>query len=139
MAGLTPLFRMATVKKVVESFKSQANEKTHQMLLYLGEEFVDKARLSGNYTDRTGNLRASIGYIILKDGSIISKNFQGGDVGRSKGVQVANEVAGKHPKGFVLIGVAGMEYAAAVEANNYDVITGSAPTVNDFKSILNEV
>jgi hypothetical protein len=27
-----------------------------------------------------------------------------------------------------LVGFAGMEYAAAVESKNYDVITGSAPT-----------
>jgi len=51
----------------------------------------------------------------------------------------ANQIKSKY-KGLVLIGIAGMEYAAAVEAKGYDVITGSAPTneimQNAFKKFL---
>ena len=44
-----------------------------------------------------------------------------------------------YPKGMVLIGVAGMGYAAAVESRGYDVITGSAPNSNDIKDLLGAI
>lgn len=46
------------------------------LLQRTGEEFVKIARLEGNYIDHTGNLRSSIGYVIVKDGRIVGKNFQ---------------------------------------------------------------
>ena len=33
--------------------------------IYVGEACLKEARLNGNYTDRTGNLRNSIGYAVL--------------------------------------------------------------------------
>jgi hypothetical protein len=94
----------------------------------IGESFVTEARNTETYKDRTGNLRSSIGYIILHNGEQLFESFKstGGKDGVSKAREVVDEIKQKFPSGFVLIGVAGMDYAAAVEAKGYDVITSSA-------------
>jgi len=73
----------------------------------------------GDYLDNTSNLRNSIGYFIAEDGVILKEN------GNSTAKGVAIEVINKNTSGFVLVVVAGMEYAAAVEAKGYNVITSS--------------
>lgn len=139
VGGLKSFFNASQVTGILEQFQRDIDDKTLQTLQYLGEEFVNKARLNDTYKDRTGNLRSSIGYIILYNGEVVDSNFKGKEVGKKKGEDFADEVALAHPRGWVLIGVAGMAYAAAVEAKSYDVITGSAPNSNDIKAILNEI
>ncbi|SFS30783.1 hypothetical protein [Lutibacter maritimus] len=137
--GLKALFKGAQFREVFEQFEEQTNNKFLEILQYLGEKFVNEARSNDTYKDRTGNLRSSIGYIILKDGKIIESNFSGKKVGKNKGAEIANEIKTEYPDGYVLIGVAGMNYAAAVEAKGFDVITGAAPEVELLKSILSEI
>lgn len=108
-------------------------------LSYAGEMAVAHARKHGSYTDRTANLRNSIGYIIMKDGIVVSGKFQSGkssSKAQSYAMEVAAKTAQKHKKGFVLIVVAGMEYAAYVEALGYDVLSGAG---NVLKSHVSEI
>jgi hypothetical protein len=99
---------------------------------YVGETFVRNARLNGNYVDRTGNLRSSIGYIILQNGQQLAQNFAEGPNGTDRatgvlnGITIAEEIAVEYPKGIVLICVAGMDYARYVENKGLDVITASS-------------
>ena len=94
----------------------------------------------GNYINHTGNLRSSIGYVIVKDGRIVGKNFQlsekeGTDKqsGKRQGEQLAMDLVRSFPKGYVLIGVAGMKYAVFVEAmENKDVLSRAADKADDF-------
>ena len=137
--GIRALFTGKQVQNVLDSFIEEQERKSLLSLQYIGEEFVNKARLSGNYTDRTGNLRSSVGYIILHNGKVVDRNFEGRRAGQDAGRKVASQVALQYPTGWVLIGVAGMEYAAYVEAKNYDVISGSAPGSSEIKSILSEI
>ena len=143
--GLRPLFSGATFTPYINQKAKEYDAKVLEVLQYLGEDFVNKARDIRTYEDQTGNLRASIGYVILKDGKLLFDNFQeaqkGTDriTGIGKGKEYALELASGFPSGYVLIGVAGMNYAAAVESNNYDVITGSAPTDADFRSIFDAI
>lgn len=110
------------------------------LLQRTGEEFVKIARLEGNYIDHTGNLRSSIGYVIVKDGSIVGRNFQlseqaGTDkqTGKREGEQLAMDLLKTFTKGYVMIGVAGMKYAVFVEAmENKDVLTRAADKADDF-------
>ncbi len=96
-------------------------------LARIGEQFIKNARENGTYTDRTGNLRNSIGYVILVDGQEHLSSFPGADgIGKQTGRSIAEEAAQNFPTGIVLIVVAGMGYAAAVESKNYDVLTGSS-------------
>lgn len=136
-ANLLPKF----TGKDVAAYLAQAMQTIEQdlvnRLIRVGETFVKNARSTDTYKDQTGNLRSSIGYIILKDGSQIMSNFkvagagkknkgtQGGS-GVNKGQEAAAIVAAQYPTGYVLICVAGMEYAAAVESRGKDVITGSS-------------
>lgn len=143
--GLRKLFSAASIKSFIDSKAEEHEQKALQVLFFAGEEFMNKARTNGNYQDQTGNLRSSIGYIVLKDGAIVQQSFLEGKKGSDKktGVQrgkiFADEVALQFPRGYVLIGVAGMEYAAAVESKGYDVITSSAPEQSDIINLFREI
>lgn len=141
-----------TTKQQVEQMMAGRMQVIEQAVLsrlqFVGEIFVKLAREEGAYKDRTGNLRNSIGYIILKNGEQLFENFEksahveveiskgklagqthttkGSADGVAKGKEVAELASLKFPKGYVLIVVAGMEYAAAVEAKGLDVLTGSS-------------
>lgn len=95
-------------------------------LRYIGEACVNAARDSGSYTDRTGNLRSSVGYVIVCDGKIMETSdfdvVKEGGKGAKEGARFAKEAARQFPEGIVLIVVAGMNYAAYVSARGYDVI-----------------
>ena len=120
-------------------------QKSLEALQYAGEEFINNARVNGTYTDRTGNLRASIGYVILKDGREIYSSFpgdtqQGAKIAmRESNRIIVDEVSQTNYRGFVLVGIAGMHYAAAVETRGYDVITGSEPGEYDLKDLLGAI
>jgi hypothetical protein len=149
MIRIVPKFTKDQLAKMIEGPAKEAIEAAVlSRLQFIGEQFVTLARTTNTYKDRTGNLRNSIGYIILKDGEQLFDNFQksariqieissginagkqkvssGGADGIQRGLEIAKQIAQEHPRGFVLVGVAGMDYATAVEANGYDVLTGSA-------------
>lgn len=110
------------VKKGIMEQKSRYIE----WLQYIGEQCVNEARLSGSYTDRTGNLRSSIGYAIVEDGRIITvtgfQQVKTGTDGESKGSSYIQELAALNNKGLVLIVVAGMKYAYFVQDKGYNVL-----------------
>ena len=87
---------------------------------------------SPSFIDHTGNLRSAIGFVLIKDGTQVHANFETArkgtdkEQGRREGIAIANSLASEYMRGFVLVVVAGMEYAAAVESVGFDVITGSS-------------
>lgn len=87
---------------------------------------------SGSFNDQTGNLRSSIGFIVMYDGKVVHQDFthSGGTEGQAEGLAFAEKLGKEYPKGWTLITVAGMEYAGFVEAKGYDVITGSTLGAN---------
>jgi hypothetical protein len=118
------------------------------------------------YKDQTGNLRSSIGYAIIRNGQIIAEvidpqpnrdpfegrtyrtgSRKGNPISRkvrkdyaNKARQIARRVASEYPKGYLLVGFAGMEYAAAVEAKGYDVITNATITAgHSTRKIMGEL
>lgn len=155
--GFTPMFSDADLDRWYGIFTDKADEKILTLLKATGETFVKYAREIHTYEDVTGNLRSSIGYVIIQDGEeILSSEFEkvaghgensalvnfktkgGGSVkfhakgksgdggqGSLKGRQLAEAIALSYSKGMVVIGVAGMQYAAAVEAKGFDVVTGA--------------
>lgn len=105
-----------------------------KQLSYIGEECVRIARESGSYNDITGNLRSSIGYVVLYDGKPVvygaSKQYSGskgnGEQGAPAAEALLNQLQAKYPWGVVLIVCAGMKYAAYVEAVKHkDVLTSA--------------
>lgn len=150
--GLRPLWNKKQVKMFFEKAAERAEFIIENLLARTGEEFVKVARLEGNYIDHTGNLRSSIGYVVLKDGKPISMDFQISDkagtdkhTGKREGEQFALSLANLFPKGYVLICVAGMKYAAFVEAmENKDVVSLAADKAQDFikeqsRSLFNQL
>lgn len=139
-SGLTPLWKKSDIRKLLDKLGERAEFVIMDLLQRTGEEFVKIARLEGNYIDHTGNLRSSIGYVIVKDGSIVGRNFQlseqsGTDkqTGKREGEQLAIDLVRTFTKGYVMIGVAGMKYAVIVEAmENKDVLTRAADKADDF-------
>lgn len=103
-------------------------------LSYCGERCLIQARDFGSYTDRTGNLRSSTGYVIVKDGKIVKTGgfevVSAGSDGSTEGQSFAKNIARQFSQGIALIVVAGMKYASYVEAKGYDVLTSSEMLAN---------
>lgn len=120
---------MSEVTDYLNKRLAAIDEAVLYLLSYVGEQVLNQARSAGNYKDQTGNLRSSIGYIIVKDGRIVrSSDFsvvKDGDKGAKDGKQFARSLAQKYNMGIVLIVVAGMNYAAYVKKRGYDVIDSS--------------
>lgn len=138
-SGLMPMWTDQEVRRWFDYYVDRAEEKIFLLLQRAGEEFVKIAREKGKYNDITGNLRSSIGYVIVKDGKILSENYEKSEKGSDKatGVRAArrltSELAGTYSKGFVLIGVAGMDYAILVEAmENKDVISAASAHTEEW-------
>lgn len=122
-----------------------AIERVLERLCMIGERCVAIARNNGDYNDVTGNLRSSIGYVVLyngveyrksiteptsvaigerlvkrtrKDGTqYLAKQKIGGDgsEGAKQATELLDKLKSKYPRGCVLIVCAGMKYAAYVE------------------------
>lgn len=141
--GLRPKFNQEDIKKVIAERLQRIDQALLFRLQRVGEQFVIDARRSGDYTDRTGNLRSSIGYVILKNGKTVAENFKqvkNGPDGVPAAQALVAELKGKFKFGYVLIVVAGMDYAAAVESKGFDVITSSAKrAAKNLKAQLQEL
>lgn len=121
--GIKPKFGSGYVAAQVNAFQDRLGKATVYMLQYMGEELAKYAKDQHNYQDQTGNLTNSIGYAVVKQGKILN---YGGEIqpgeGAAEGLKVAEQMAAKLPNSFSLIIVAGMNYAAYVEARGYNVI-----------------
>lgn len=159
--GIEPQFsKQQILKKALESVQKIDNYVLNE-LKFIGLEFVRNARMkasdaeysndakdlvvaaklagasglnlgsASSFTDRTGALRSSIGFIITKNGKIVEQDFVDSDNGSDKssgkatGLKYAKQLRGSE-LGYTLIVVAGMQYAVYVEAKGFDVITGSS-------------
>lgn len=122
---------MDEIDRMIEEEIRKSERDIIKKLSYIGESAISEARENGNYMDQTGNLRSSVGYVILNNGKTVLENIQRSDRGtdRSTGVQVAKnfiqEISEKYKNDFVLIVVAGMDYAVYVEALGRNVLSSS--------------
>ena len=136
--GITPKFANGFVAGQVKAFQERLEKATVFQLQYLGEELAKYAKDNHTYTDQTGNLTNSIGYAVVKQGKIVTYGgeIQPGD-GAEEGLKVAQQMAAKLPNSFSLIIVAGMNYAAYVEAKGYDVILpAQLKAMSDFPQTI---
>lgn len=110
----------ARINIKIDQIKEKVIEQVTKKLLEVGERCIAEARNNGSYTDQTGNLRNSVGYVVMN---------RGNEVGRSNistlNQKVIDEIKAKYANDVVLIVVAGMNYAAYVEAKNYNVLTSA--------------
>ena len=129
---LKPLFKMYEIDAFINKKVSSVTEAILAELKELGEACVQEARQSGQYHNITGNLRSSIGYVIANNGRAVFSNFQqvkDGSKGVAEGRKFAEEKASKH-SGYVLVIVAGMDYALYVESNGKNVLSTTSHKLN---------
>ena len=122
--GMTPLYNPHKLAQQRRASLQQRFEKALVFVLNeLGMELVLFARENRTYTDRTGNLTNSMGYVILRRGVQVA---HGGEQGNGEGLSAALNLYAKlgleSKYDYSLIIVAGMNYAAYVEAKGYNVL-----------------
>ena len=136
--GIKPKFGNGFVAAQVAAFQERLEKAIVFLLQALGEELAKYAKDHHNYQDQTGNLTNSIGYAVVRRGEILN---YGGEIqpgeGAAEGLKVATQMAAKLPNSFSLIIVAGMNYAAYVEAIGYNVILPAQfKAMKDFPQVV---
>ena len=131
MPELIPEFTIADIENELNEFVDNAENDLIDVLDEIGNSVAEFARAFGQYQNRTGNLRTSIGYVVLDNGSPIRFGFSRRVLataiqGRERAFEVLRELSLAENKGLVLIVVAGMDYAAAVQSYGYDVLYGGS-------------
>lgn len=119
--GIAPTFGSDYIAAQVAAFQKRVEQAAIFLLKYLGEELVKYAKEKHNYTDRTGNLTNSIGYAVVRNKEIVI-GPDNSDTGQEAALQAALKMIAKLPDCIALVIVAGMTYAAYVEAKGYNVI-----------------
>ena len=122
-----------TPEEQVDAYLRLELERRNRVLLrtmyYVGERVLNAARSTQSYKDQTGNLRSSLGYVVVQDGEIVqASDFQpvkNGKEGVAKGQEYVRDLIRRNAEGIVLIVVAGMNYAQYVAAKGYDVLDSS--------------
>ncbi|KAF5077776.1 hypothetical protein DSECCO2_146680 [anaerobic digester metagenome] len=117
---------MSDIDKEFERIILETEKYITEKLFIIGEMCVSYAKSNHTYLDDTGNLTASIGYGVYRNGSRIGGSVFGGpDEGATARAKALDELAKDVKEEWVLIVVAGMYYGIYVEALGYDVISGS--------------
>lgn len=126
-----------TPEQLAAKLRNYINQEQRNIVIVLhriGQEAVNWARENGSYTDRTGNLRNSIGYIIFKDGVDIA--FSGQQPAKQNKDLMVRLAKDKIPsQGYALVVYAGMEYGIYVEAKGYIVLSGALENSTTAKAL----
>jgi len=119
-------------------------EQIIEVLCKIGAYGYDIAVEHGNFQDRTGELRSSIGWGVTRDGKLIKsggfRQILQGWKGVEEGKAALRQMVADSHEGIALIFVAGAEYSIYVEAMGYDVITYSEQRcVEEAEKIINSM
>ncbi len=66
--NITAQFTKKDIEKHINNWLNKVDDAVLLALQKVGETFITNARSNKTYKDQTGNLRSSIGYVILKNG-----------------------------------------------------------------------
>ena len=130
--AIKPNFTKDDVRKRFDAFLNEIEKKQIARLQRLGEMCLVEARTNKGYMMQTGALLSSTGYEVFVDGVAIHSQFDAAsgaesnaaEMGIKSGQSIA-ETIGKVTKGIALVVVAGMNYAAYVEAKGYNVLSSA--------------
>lgn len=124
---------LAEIDAMIDKEMKRADFLTIKALSFLGEKCVIEAKdrtQAESWFDDSGNLRSSIGYVIVHNGRIVQVSsfevLKEGAEGAQEGKELTYKLAKTYNSGFTLIIVAGMGYAAYVEAMDNKVVLASA-------------
>ena len=130
--AIKPNFTKDDVRKRFDAFLNEIEKKQIARLQRLGEMCLVEARTNKGYMMQTGALLSSTGYEVFVDGVAIHTQFDAAsgaesnaaETGIKSGQSIAESI-GKGTKGIALVVVAGMNYAAYVEAKGYNVLSSA--------------
>ena len=130
--AIKPNFTKDDVRKRFDAFLNEIEKKQIARLQRLGEMCLVEARTNKGYMMQTSALLSSTGYEVFVDGVAIHSQFDAAsgaesnaaETGIKSGQSIA-ETIGKGTKGIALVVVAGMNYAAYVEAKGYNVLSSA--------------
>lgn len=130
--AIKPNFTKDDVRKRFDAFLNDIEKKQIARLQRLGEMCLVEARTNKGYMMQTGALLSSTGYEVFVDGVAIHSQFDAAsgaesnaaEMGIKSGQSIA-ETIGNGTKGIALVVVAGMNYAAYVEAKGYNVLSSA--------------
>lgn len=130
--AIKPNFTKDDVRKRFDAFLNEIEKKQIARLQRLGEMCLVEARTNKGYMMQTGALLSSTGYEVFVDGVAIHSQFDAAsgaesnaaETGIKSGQSIA-ETIGRGTKGIALVVVAGMNYAAYVEAKGYNVLSSA--------------
>jgi hypothetical protein len=131
--GIRMTTKLSEVHDMLMREAERVDRLTIRALSKLGEQCVTKIRDRAgdkSWYDQTGNLRSSVGYVIAHNKNIIQystfNQVKQGSEGVKTGKDLAKELAKIYSNNYVLIVVAGMNYAEFVEAmDNKDVLAST--------------
>ena len=137
--GIRMTTKLSEVHDTLMREAERVERLTIRALSKLGEQCVTKIRDRAgdkSWYDQTGNLRSSVGYIVLYEGKEVQRGgFMStsapegnGSKGKQEGQNYLEETAKifAESSGFSLVVVAGMNYAEFVEAmDNKDVLAST--------------
>ena len=131
--GIKMTTPMSEINALFEAETKRVDELTIKSLESLGKDCVEEARdraQEESWFNQTGNLRSSIGYVVVAHGEIVRRSgFEtvlSGSEGSMTGRKLAEELSKNYPSGYALIVVAGMHYAGYVEAKDSKNVLASA-------------
>lgn len=130
--GIKANFTKDDVRNRFNAFLNEIEKKQIARLQRLGEMCLVEARTNKGYMMQTGALLSSTGYEVFVDGVAIHSQFDAAsgaesnaaEMGIKSGQSIAESI-GKGTKGIALVVVAGMNYAAYVEAKGYNVLSSA--------------
>lgn len=124
--GIKATTPISQINKMLREEVDKQRKALIRTMLYCAEEVTNAARSTDSYKDQTGNLRSSVGSVVIVDGKIIQEyGFDvvlEGSIGVTDGKEYAHNLAASYPDGVVIVVVAGKEYASYVAAKGYDVL-----------------
>lgn len=122
--GIAAGFPINSLCELFDAIPRVIDEEIIRSFSYLGEKCVRRIRDrrgQDSWFDQTSNLRSSIGYAIYRDGIKVTESdfaqVKDGAEGSATGRKAVIELATKYSDStYVLVILAGMEYAVYVEA-----------------------
>lgn len=144
--GIRMTTKLSEVHDMLMREAERVERLTIRALSKLGEQCVTKIRDRAgdkSWYDQTGNLRSSVGYVIAHNKNIIQystfNQVKQGSEGVKTGKDLAKELAKTYSNNYVLIVVAGMNYAEFVEAmDNKDVLSSTELWVKEQVPLMLE-
>lgn len=129
MTTIRANFSVSDVRAMLEKKFRALDLAIIEALFDIGNACYSEATEQGSYKNRTGRLRSSVGFAVVKDGTIVKQGgfdtFLEGSEGSSKGKAYLESLLPSLKKGYCLLFVVGEDYAAYVESRGLNVISSA--------------